>query len=76
MLHLTLAVVHETLLGKKSRWWGYLQSLVLDVPPLAGFWSSGTRDWLRGTEVERMLNQAEYEFFTEVRIFLARHIYT
>ncbi|KAF4588307.1 hypothetical protein EYR38_010274 [Pleurotus pulmonarius] len=60
-LMLALALYKEQLLGSKSRWHGYLQSLpdFVDLPML---WQDGCKDakeavtWLVGTEVEKEMS--------------------
>jgi hypothetical protein len=64
-LLLTLVLLHEMILGEKSQWWGYLQSL----PKVDGLWGvylpsmiakkSQEWTWLEQTEVGRMVKRAD-----------------
>ncbi|KAG8977564.1 hypothetical protein FRB90_008768 [Tulasnella sp. 427] len=68
-LWLSLVLLTELSQGSSSRWHGYLQSLPLSPVPLASFWldvnptadtdedSKLARAWIRGTEVERLVQQ-------------------
>ncbi|WWC89971.1 uncharacterized protein L201_004900 [Kwoniella dendrophila CBS 6074] len=70
ILHLTLCLLHEFGLNKKSKFYGYLQSLPRVIIGLPIFWNifeiggiDGEKGykWLKGTECERELKLRENE---------------
>ncbi|KAL1727819.1 hypothetical protein EV714DRAFT_216539 [Schizophyllum commune] len=71
-LKLAFALYSETLLGRQSRWYGYLQALPEAGPDLPLFWQSETAgypdedgksafQWLQGTEAGRLRERKEAE---------------
>ncbi|KAL1678818.1 hypothetical protein EV122DRAFT_211244 [Schizophyllum commune] len=64
-LKLAFALYSESLLGRQSRWFGYIQALPEAAPDLPLFWRQETAEsfdedgesasrWLQGTEVDRL----------------------
>ncbi|KAI4523627.1 SET domain-containing protein [Schizophyllum commune Loenen D] len=71
-LKLAFALYSEILLGRQSRWYGYLQALPEAAPDLPLFWQPETKkypdedgksasQWLQGTEADRLRQRKEAE---------------
>ncbi|ODQ68619.1 SET domain-containing protein, partial [Nadsonia fulvescens var. elongata DSM 6958] len=56
MIGLTVAFMFEKNLGKKSPWWGYLNTVntELSTESLPRFWTKEQQEWLKGTEIVTM----------------------
>ncbi|QRV88873.1 SET domain protein [Ceratobasidium sp. AG-Ba] len=82
MMELTLVLAFETLIGEKSKWFGYLQSLPSEQVPVAALWEGNDDSdsqmaflWIQGTETEKVINpfgfsrsisQNIFKYFNEV----------
>ena len=49
---LAIALMYEIGIGKKSRWYGYIQSIP-KKEPLPMFWNDDSFKYLKGTELEK-----------------------
>ncbi|KAK4689762.1 hypothetical protein P7C73_g359, partial [Tremellales sp. Uapishka_1] len=67
VLYLALVLLHEMRMGDQSTFYGYLQSLPRETIMLPVLWELAAedgragREWLKGTEAERVLRQKDSE---------------